>query len=851
MGIFDFLSKQPSNERSVHELIQTVRSDPKGRYEALVSLKKIGDLKAIDTFCQRLNDPSPRIRRISIEALGEMGNASAISSLANLINTNDFSPYGKKTNFGHPENIELAKEAIRKIQQRLQPNSSPPSKDGQNWTDEEIQLLRQSWDEGKFIQIITKQLERSPDAIVHKLIDTGLIGYNDDNCYPRPDRHGLTWSDQERTQLISELNAGKSITEIAKIHQRNKNSIFHMMVKLKTFNYMDRSLLEKYNENVVSPDPNQLIHTLIFELENNSNIDFRNSAATQLGFFHEPSVVNALIKCVKKDPDVRYRALVALRNIGDPIAISVFIERLKDPSTRIRLVSVNALGEIGDFSVIKHLESIIKSKDHQDTLNYGGNPEVIQAAKDAIQKIRSREKDTRVLPVIPQQYDGEIKDASDLNQQGFRLAKMKKFEDAIILFKKALQIDNNFIDALNNHGWASSQLGRYEEAISYYENAKKIDPNNIRAWRAIGWNLARIHRYDEALTHVNAAITLDNESSRSWNYKGEILFFKGDLKDAINCFEKALNLDPQNKDAHENLIRVKKMLTPSAPVKVIRAYEFYAGYIRVKISVKNPTALTIHDVKLEPDVDRAILYLERHEPEEYLSENEKIILGTINPGNDRTVSLYLEPIICAKEGTDVHCHVRYKDAQGKPGSLDMEPLRIQVVCPIFETKEPVNIGALKQLIETLPSRDTKIFSVPRNIDAPTQLKVFQGVIQLHDIRHISTLRRANNIESWYYGRTKVSQRDMVIKLGVAKDMDMVEITAFSYDPKDLTGLLAEISRHITEEFSKRGNVQKIFNVTIKDSVVQRTNLMSFCDPEGKCSGDVTIADSVVAGSNIG
>ena len=292
-----------------------------------------------------------------------------------------------------------------------------------------------------------------------------------------------------------------------------------------------------------------------------------------------------------------------------------------------------------------------------------------------------------------------------------------------------------------------------------------------------------------------------------------------------------------------------KSITFQQP-QITRAYEFYAGYIRLKISVKNPTHLTIHDVILEPDIDRAILYLERHEPEEYTSENEKIILGTINPKNDRTISLYLEPITCAKEGTDVHCHIRYKDAQGHPGSLDMEPVKIQIVCPIFETIEPVNIGMLKQLIESLSSRDTKVFSVPRNLDAPTQLKIFQSVIQLHDIRHISTLRRANNIESWYYGRTKVSQKDMVIKLGIVKDKDMVVITAYSDDPKDLTGLLAEISRHISEELSKWGNVQKIINVTIKDSVVQRTNLLSFCNAEGICSGNVTIEGSVVMRTNI-
>jgi tetratricopeptide (TPR) repeat protein len=445
------------------------------------------------------------------------------------------------------------------------PSSLPlprPPHSGLIWTDKDIQLLIQFWDEGKSIQIIANLLKRSPEAIVHSLIDTGLIGYNDDNCNPRPARFGFTWSNQEKTQLTTEFKAGKSIPEIANIHQRNMNAILRSLVKLQIIDYNDRSILEKFSAKSALPNKNQ------------------------------------------------------------------------------------------------------------------------------------------PTPIL-----------------------------------KETEIES----------------------------------------------------------------------------------------------------PPQNQIKLE-------------PPQVNRAYEFYAGYIRVKISVKNPTSFTIHDVILDPDVDRAILYLERHEPEEYPSENEKIRLGTIYPHNDRTVSLYLEPCICLK--TDVHCHIRYKDAQGQPGSLDMEPLRIQVVCPIFDTKEPVNIGMLKQLIETLPSQDTKVFSVPKNLDAQMQLKLFQSVIQLHDIRHISTLRRMKNYESWYYGRTKVLQKDMVIKLGVVKDMDMVEITAFSYDSKDLTGLLAEINRHVTEEVSKRENVQKILNISIKDSVLQRTNLMSFCDADGKCSGDVTIEDSVVMRSNI-
>jgi hypothetical protein len=181
----------------------------------------------------------------------------------------------------------------------------------------------------------------------------------------------------------------------------------------------------------------------------------------------------------------------------------------------------------------------------------------------------------------------------------------------------------------------------------------------------------------------------------------------------------------------------------------------------------------------------------------------------------------------------------------------MQLLRIQVVCPIFETKEPINIGMLKTLIEKLPKTNTRILSVPHSIDGKTMVTLCRGSLQSHDIQHISTLRQESVSESWYYGRTKVTQKDTVIKLGIDKDRDSVEITAWSHDSKDLTGLLAELNRQITEELSKWGNVQKIFNLSIKDSVVQRTNLMSFCDADGKCSGDVTIEDSVVMRSNIG
>ena len=391
MGPSDNLSKKSSNERMVNELIETVKRDPKRRYDALVKLKIIGNPRSVDIFIERLYDDSSRIRKVSIEALGEMGNKSAIFHLAQIVNTKDLIQSWTESILWRLENIKLAKDAIQKIQKRLDwPAPSSSLKEGVNWTNDDIELLRQSWEAEKSIQIIVKQLRRSPEDVVHKLIETGLIGYNDDNCDPKPVRFGLTWSDQERAQLSSELKVGKQIPEIARIHQRNKNSILHTMVTYNLINYKRRDLLEDYTDKHTLSDNTQIIQRLISDLEFNSNVGLRNAAAAQLGYFREPNVVNVLIKHVNYDSAVRYRALLSLQEIGDPIAIPVFIERLKDPSAKIRLVSVKALGEIGDRKVVEHLESLLNSNDYQNSLRYGGNPEVILAAKEAIQCIHSK-----------------------------------------------------------------------------------------------------------------------------------------------------------------------------------------------------------------------------------------------------------------------------------------------------------------------------------------------------------------------------------------------------------------------------------------------------------------------------
>ncbi|MDO9098654.1 MAG: MAP7 domain-containing protein, partial [Candidatus Methanoperedens sp.] len=290
-----------------------------------------------------------------------------------------------------------------------------------------------------------------------------------------------------------------------------------------------------------------------------------------------------------------------------------------------------------------------------------------------------------------------------------------------------------------------------------------------------------------------------------------------------------------------------------APIKpsVLREFEFFGGCIRVKISVKNTSNLAILDAALELESDEQILHFDRCEPE-YPEKKGKILLGNINPNTDRTIAFYLDPLICAKEGTDINCRVSFKDAFGRPDSVQMEPLKIKVVCPIFRTEQDVNIGRLKELVSGLQFHDSKVYTIPKKVEISELLRTCRNVIQLHDVRHIKTFKTTDEktYEAWYYGKTKVTKKDLVIKCAICKDTESIEVLASGNDPADITGLLAEIGRNLTKEFERIGKVQPVFNIHIKDSIIQRSNLLSFCDIDGTCGGDVVIEDSVVQRSDI-
>jgi len=105
----------------------------------------------------------------------------------------------------------------------------------------------------------------------------------------------------------------------------------------------------------------------------------------------------------------------------------------------------------------------------------------------------------------------------------------ENYEDAIVQYDKAIELNPSFTSAWNNKGIALSRLKRYENAINCYDKAIEIDQNHANAW----YNKAKAFRdmgqscLDKANEDRTRAAKLINESLAFFDTANEC-YSKGD-----------------------------------------------------------------------------------------------------------------------------------------------------------------------------------------------------------------------------------------------------------------------------------------------------------------------------------
>lgn len=118
-------------------------------------------------------------------------------------------------------------------------------------------------------------------------------------------------------------------------------------------------------------------------------------------------------------------------------------------------------------------------------------------------------------------------DIEELFLEGARTLTLKKFDEALEIFNKVIEMDPNHIKALEARAVIYMQKGEIELAENDLEKAIGIEPENARLYFRLGQVYYRKKDLDRALELFTKAIDLDPTYPAAYMARSQVLREKG------------------------------------------------------------------------------------------------------------------------------------------------------------------------------------------------------------------------------------------------------------------------------------------------------------------------------------
>jgi tetratricopeptide (TPR) repeat protein/glycosyltransferase involved in cell wall biosynthesis len=170
-----------------------------------------------------------------------------------------------------------------------------------------------------------------------------------------------------------------------------------------------------------------------------------------------------------------------------------------------------------------------------------------------------------------------------INNLGVSLLDLKRYDEAERVFNKVIDYQPHNAKAYNNRGNIYYNQGNFTQAESDYKSAVSLEPNNYEFNINLGNCYLQQKEFDESLRHYNKCLELKPNDALSFNNIGITLFKLHRFKEAKSYFKYALNNDPQNAEFHFNLAGCYRELGESASAKedLINAIESYNRAVEI------------------------------------------------------------------------------------------------------------------------------------------------------------------------------------------------------------------------------------------------------------------------------
>src|SRR6266496_2510009 len=127
--------------------------------------------------------------------------------------------------------------------------------------------------------------------------------------------------------------------------------------------------------------------------------------------------------------------------------------------------------------------------------------------------------------------------------EGNRLYNGGYFQDALLAFENAIQLDPTFADGYEGKTSALCALGRYQEALTSVETALQLDPHYAASYNDKGNILYEFKWYEDALNYDGRALQLEPDNIDAFLGRASTLSALGRYQEALIAHEQAIALD--------------------------------------------------------------------------------------------------------------------------------------------------------------------------------------------------------------------------------------------------------------------------------------------------------------------
>ncbi|PKC17045.1 hypothetical protein RhiirA5_369343 [Rhizophagus irregularis] len=161
-----------------------------------------------------------------------------------------------------------------------------------------------------------------------------------------------------------------------------------------------------------------------------------------------------------------------------------------------------------------------------------------------------------------------------------------EYLNTLRILDKLLSINEKDSLILCYYGEILSKMEKYENAIIYFTKANNVDPENVHNLIKRATTYYILQEYDKALLDLNKIIQLDFTNSLAYYYKGLIYHTMKDISSSMGAFEKCIEFDSDNSLAKIQVNYLKYSQTSN----IENSHELFTGINQIS-NINNNTSL--------------------------------------------------------------------------------------------------------------------------------------------------------------------------------------------------------------------------------------------------------------------